>query len=344
MATLKDIAERAGISVTAASLAIRDHRTISIETKRRVWEAQEKLGYKTDLLRRSLRQDSAPGRTGNIGFLLIERPFNTPAYSSFFESLANHAAARKLRSIYLSAKLSDLHAGKFPLPLTDRQVDGLVVSGLYDEAAHRALSKLNIPIVVMGNYELGLEPWAACELDLSQGMRLLVTRLKELGHSRLGLISFTTIETEFTWQLRCSYLRALSVAGLTNAGIGEEDETMKVRRGTRKLLEAPDRPTALILPSETAAVEVYDACEQAGLSIPKDLSVVSFGCGGYVIRPTVASVQPHHGQIGSEIVRKLTRLIEEPGQLPTRELVSMRFVGGGSVGRCPALTQRSRRG
>lgn len=332
MATLKEIADSVGISVSTASMAVRDHRSISIETKRKVWEAQEKLGYKLHLKPRqsSRRQNETEEDTKNIAFLLVDREFDDPAYSRTFQGVAKGVSMRDWRSIFVSATLQEMRAGEFPSAIKNREVDGIIVTGLYDEVAHEKLSSLGIPMITLGNYRLGDEPWAACELDLACGMRLLMGRLGEQNHRRFGLL-LRNGKTEYEQQLRQCYLREISVRNYENVEIGMECENGSLRNAIRHVLDSPVRPTALILASDTFSEEVYDVCDTLKLKIPADISIAGFGDGRHIVRPSLATIQTQGQDLGMAALEKLARNIENPDIFPTRELFPMSLVPGGSM-------------
>ncbi|CAN5792642.1 LacI family DNA-binding transcriptional regulator [soil metagenome] len=332
MVTLKDIAISAGVSVSAASLAIRDHRSISMETKQRVWTAQEKLGYHRHAQGRFKRKTSKSGAaTRNIAFLLVGRQFKDLAYADDFEAIANRASHEGFLPIYLSAKPEDMRDGVFPPPLKNREVDGIIVSGLYDEAEHQQLKRLGIPIVVLGIYDLGSEPWAACEVDYRAAIRLMIDRVSESGHRRLGLLSCPSA-LEAHDQINKTYLQRVAKKGLINAGVANVEGGMDIRDSLTSLLDRPDRPTALILPLMGEALHAYEVCRELGLSIPEDISIVCYGCGDRSIRPTLASVQACREDVAQSAVAKLTHIMENPDRPLTREIFPMQFIPGGSIG------------
>ncbi|MFV0414982.1 MAG: LacI family DNA-binding transcriptional regulator [Chthoniobacterales bacterium] len=329
MSTLREIAKHAGVSVSTASMAVRDHRSINIKTKQRVWEAQEKLGYRLNLRPRPVRAGVASG-VKNIVFLLVGRQFDDPVYTQVFQGVARMAEAHNGRLIFTPASLSQLHKGTFPSVIQNREVDGIIVSGVYDEKAHRNLAKLGIPTVVFGNYKLGDEPWAACEFNLSQGMHLLTKRLADLGHLNFGML-FRNIQTEYEIKLQHWYLREINEGGYQNAGIALESEHGSFLKATHSLLDTPTRPTALVLATDTIVEDVYTACEQKNLRIPEDISIIAFGQNNYKVRPSLATVRSIGEDVGAIATEKLIRLIENPATIPTRELFPMCIVPGGSI-------------
>lgn len=332
MSTLRDIAEFAGVSISTASMAVRDHHAISIGTKRRVWKAQEKFGYRTNLKPRQIFRENGkdPNDVVTVAFLLIDREFSDPAYSQTFHGISQRVAQRDWRCIYLHTTLEELRKGILPSAIRNREVNGLIVTGLYDEDTHKYLSRQGIPLVVYGNYQLGEEPWSACEADIAQGMRLLVRRMKASGYRRFGLLTRDG-STAYERTMRSCYLEEMAEEGCIDTGIGLVSEHSGMKDTCRDMLSSDNRPDVLILVSCTFAQDVYEVCEELALRIPDDLGVIAFGKGLHILTPTLASVQIDPVDCGVRCLEKLAGLIEEPAATPTRESFPMRFVSGGSI-------------
>jgi DNA-binding LacI/PurR family transcriptional regulator len=91
--TLQDIAREAGVSIATASMALNDHPSISAKTKARIYEIQQRLGYRPNRFARQLRKrvsgsKDSPLTTGNLAFLLIDRSLEDPAYSPFLQGIS----------------------------------------------------------------------------------------------------------------------------------------------------------------------------------------------------------------------------------------------------------------
>lgn len=325
MATLKDIARHVSLSVSAVSLALRDHPSISEDTKKRVREAKKKLGYQVK-----------SKTNGSIAFVLLDRGFDTFIYARAFQSIGEKATECDLQPIYLSLSHDAVMRGEFPLVLQNRKVDGMIVSGAYDERVHEQLKGLGIPIVVLGNYQLGFEPWASCEVDLFEGMRMLIHKLAGLGHRRIGLLTCTPDQREFGHQIRQHFMNAVAEFGLQATGEAcehdyeEAGESTRLQQATARLLAGNPAPTAIV--AERANVEVFEQCSREGIHVPNDLSLVSLGAINYQTRPSLATLESDPAEMGRGAFEKLQRMIEKPGCATTREFFPMRLLLGDSLG------------
>lgn len=327
MITLKDLAQHVGISVSAVSMALRDHSSIGEETKRKVWAAKEALGYQVK---------SKP--SGNVAFILFDRGFEHPVYARFFQSIGDMALKQEMHPVYLSLESDAFVKDKLPPILKRRNVDGIIVSGVYTEEAHQRLLQLDIPLVALGNYQLGNTPCAACEVDLAGGVRLMVSTLAELGHRRVGLVVSTPPEREYGRQIRDLYLKALQSFNLVSAGIASEEEHipspfqegLALKRAVGALIQQDQPPTALVV--EKANIFIYDACEELGLRIPKDISIISLGKANYEMRPPLSVVESDPEEMGRGAFEKLRRLMDDPNTSLTREVFPMKLNAGKSIG------------
>lgn len=322
MVTLKDIAKHVGISVSATSMALRNDESIGRETRRRVWEAKEALGY---VVR------SKP--SGNIAFVLLDRGFDSMVYARFFQRIGELAATRQQQPLYLALSSSDVVNGVLPPILEKRGVDGMIVSGVYDEASHKVLSGLDIPLVALGNYQLG-DAWAACETDVVGGMMMAVQTLAQLGHRRIALMASSHESREFGQQVRRGFTQALSRLGLPAGRIADEgelhsSEESNLAAGIRSLLGSSEPPTALIV--EKANAQIYDACEELGLRVPADVSIIALGRPECQLRPALTTVESDPAQCAWGAFEKLQRLIAKPSTPRTREIFGMHLVPGQSI-------------
>lgn len=340
MATLKDIAKHVGVSISAASLALRDHHSISLETKRKIWAAQEALGY-----RAPLRIPDALGSKGKkqktalrkIAFLLVDRKFQNTGYGSLFQNVADISTQRHWRSMYVSASLKDLREGHLPPLLKSGEIDGIIVSGAYDSTAHQHVRKLGIPMIVYGRYELGDDPWASVEIDFSHGANIFASRMAAFGHTRCGLVIKGDVITDNNYRayILGSVKKAVADKNLDLIGIASvipHPDYLSVEELLRR------KTTAILISGPAQAVHTYEVCRTAGLRIPDDVSVMSlYSAEHCLISPSLAYIT---AESGTErlVVEKLDRLMDDPDMLKTREIVPKRFCPGGSIGLCPGFT------
>lgn len=328
MVTLKDVAKEAGISVAATSMAIRDHRSISEETKRRVWDVQLRLGYSLRP-RRNKKGPNDGNLLKNAAFVLIDRTFQDTAYSHIFQGIATASVEREVSPIYLSLRHEELADGQMPAVLRNRQVGGIIVSGNYDMQVHELFERLGLPLVVLGNYRLPGKSFASCESDIDQGIASMVSHFHELGHRRVGLIQ----NTKAIWYEQQILHYFQTEASRLHLEYAHQviSEAGSVALAMERLSSSPHRPTAILVTDEHALVEVQDAAARLGLEVPRDLSVGVLGVAEKSSsRPVFTSVAVDSQRLGKLALNKLIHQIENPEVIQSREIFPMKFIQGRS--------------
>lgn len=259
---LRDVAEAAGVNPSIASRVLNDDPTLSArpETRSRVRDAARRLGYTPNAFARGLKLQ----QTGTLALVL-------PAISVTGNwQLAQYAERRAAHHgrVLLLADLDDFarSGDAYRHIVLERRVDGLVVSGATaDDRLIGVLSGHRIPLVVFGRRSTR----ALCvTADDDAAAVLAVDHLARLGHARIGAI-VTSRDNE-------AVARALAAR---NGGHGRPlraDQTEEGGfRAATALLGRRHRPTALIMASVAQAIGAIAAIRAAGLSVPRDISVVA---------------------------------------------------------------------
>lgn len=339
MATLRDIAQHIGISVSTVSLALRDHPSISLQTKRKAWEAQELLGYRKPLKTPSFLNGEGKdlgGAMRDIAFVTIDRTLENASYQASFHRIATEARQRQWRAFYVSVSSGELREDSIPAELFAGNVDGIIVSGLVDAVSYARLSQLGVPVVVLGPYDLGNEPWMACEPDFRHGAKLVLEKLAGYGHKRIGLVAATP-QTPYKEFLTECFMRELVRRDMKLAGETAVQADGIASAGWEKIQNLLAlKPTALVLLTDFMAPMVYTACEARGMKIPADISIISFYGQGkdVILNPPLTRL--HVGEdFSNTCVEKLERLMNNPDAPKTRELFPYRLLPGESVASPP---------
>ena len=267
---LREVAARAGISISTASRALSGHPDIGEETRARVVEAVRELGYEPNLLARGLRQ----GATHTIGFLV--RDLASVDVSEIVQG-AEVALREQGYSVLLtnSEDRAELDAEHVRL-LAARRVDGMLLL-LADEnarATRASLSRLRVPMVAIDR-ELPLRFAASAALvDYRGGMRAVAEYLHGLGHRRIALVGAPPAirpgrESAAALQAAGAEL-GLEIQvedGPVDGGVRGRGDGAPARRG-----RAADARSS---PAPTARCSACCArCAAAGLRVPRDVSVL----------------------------------------------------------------------
>jgi DNA-binding LacI/PurR family transcriptional regulator len=266
--TIRDVAERAGVSKSLVSLVLQGASNVSETRRRAVLEAMEELGYRPNRLARSL---SAP-RTSTVGVLLND--LRNPWFVELLEGLTATVHAAGVSPV-LADSYTDRRVGRRSVEaLLEQRVDGLVVVGTTSETpAIEAAAAAGLPVVLAGTREPHLPRVDVVVNDDEAGARQATEHLLALGHRR---ITHLQGPGEIAELRRAGYGAAMRAAGLepcvVAGGMSEESGYAAARR----LLTAPGWPTAILAFNDIAAIGVLSAAADHGLSVPGDLSVVGY--------------------------------------------------------------------
>ena len=177
--TLKDVARRAGVSSATVSYVLNGKRTISEDTKRRVREAIEELDYVPDLAARGLsRRDSML-----IGVVVPQTEpgdrlmFQNSFYSEVLGSIEYYA---RQRGYHILISATDANESYLTLA-KQRNLDGIIVIGMYPDEFYQQMKKTQIPIVLIDSY-CNDHYYNNIRIDDAYGSYLATRHLLECGH------------------------------------------------------------------------------------------------------------------------------------------------------------------
>ncbi|MGE5529801.1 MAG: LacI family DNA-binding transcriptional regulator [Patescibacteria group bacterium] len=272
MATIKDVANEAGVSIATVSRILNQTGWGSAATRARVMEASKKLGYQPNSLARSM----VKGKAGTIALVIpdVRNPFFTDAARGV-EDVANKYDYR----VMLCNTDENLDKQrKYLEALRSKIVDGFIISVASEE--DRELKKIvrdNIPFVFIDRICPSI-PADAIVVDNRNGSFKAVSHLLGLGHRHIALIAGKRDTLPGRERLQ-GYLDAHAQAGL------EADERF-IRDGgfttdggfqaMAALLSLADRPTAVFVSNNTMTIGCLRALAQAKIKIPEQMAVVGF--------------------------------------------------------------------
>jgi LacI family transcriptional regulator len=325
--TIRDVADRAGVSVATVSKVLNDRHGVAAATLARVREVIDELGYESSLVARSLRNH----RTNVIGILVwaIE-PFSAELLKG---------AARAVREsgyelvVYSAGGEGAEHVGWERRYLS--RLSGTLIDGAVIVTPTEVTSQLDAPVVTVDPHaggEQGEQGVPTVGSDNFHGARLATEHLLELGHRRIGFLGRPPRDLESSRQREQGYRSALQAAGLavdpdlvTVAGYDEATS----REATLRLLRQPEPPTAIFAANDLSAISTIDVAMTLGMRVPEDLSIVGFDNvpESVMARPALTTVDQAIQLMGQRAVEMLLEILagHEPARrhvlLPTRLVV-----------------------
>ncbi|MBZ2195491.1 LacI family DNA-binding transcriptional regulator [Ruania sp. N2-46] len=355
-ATIADVAAAAGVSTSTASLVYRRSERVLPDTRARILAAAEQLGYQgPDPVASSLRS----GRSGIIGIVIAERvrqAFQNPVAVATMDGLSDVLDGEGFGQLLLSGG-AEPPEGR-PNPLRMLPVDAVVFATRGEEFDHLLplVRARGVPIVgIEGPHAEGV---ILVEVDDVGGMAAMAAHVAELGHRRVGVVMRTTrlgrdgapgpVEPIGT---RLEHISNRTIRGRLEAVQSVFGDALRVESGGRdvaagaaaalKLLDRPDRPTAVLAQNDALAAGVLQAAATLGLEVPRDLTVTGFdGVDmAWLGRHLTTVRQPLHerGRRAGELVSALLR----GEDVPSSTLLPVELIAGETAGP-PPVDRRAR--
>lgn len=331
MTTMRDVAERAGVSLTTVSHVINRTRFVSDDVTTRVQQAMEDLNYRPNELARSLRR----GQTKTLGLILPD------SANPYFAEIG-HAIEATSSTLGYNVILCNTHGAEdqeehYINVLRNKQVDGIIFVATGDKAS--SISDTlgeNFPILLVDRELVGVHTDVII-VDNHQGGLLATRHLLELGHRRVACISGPSTVRPSAERIS-GYIQALEEYGLafdSNLFRTGDFHPNSGYLAALDLLQQPDPPTAIFTCNDLMAIGVIRAASETGCSIPADLALVGFDnieLAEYTIPPLTTISQPIEW-MGEIAAKKLIQRIEEEDSMePTRQLLPVELVVRGSSG------------
>ena len=330
MASIKDVAAEAGVSVATVSRVLNSHPSVSPAARARVIAAIESLGYRPNAVARSLRTD----QTRTLG-LVISDVLN-PYFTALARSVEEAARALGYSVIIGNAderpELQDHHVRT----LLDRRIDGLLVSPT-DGGSPLILdaARSGTPMVFVDRWIPGVDV-PVVRADGREAVRDLVAHLHGLGHRRLAIIAGPAATTTGSERVE-AFREALAAYGLElpDAYIGQGDfQADSGRRATESFLALPE-PPQVIFADNLMALGALDAIRAHGLRVPHDIGLAAFDDIPWFVHtdPPITAIAQPTGDLGRAAVRALADRIE--GRRPQSVTLPARLVVRRSCGESP---------
>lgn len=346
--TLKQLAQHSGVSVPTISQILNDkgHR-YSTETCEKVLRAVKELGYRPNSSARAIRL----GRFNCAALLL-----STEANRSFLPPVL-------LRGIHDGLAEKDMHLSLAMLPdeqLTSQafvpklmrqwMADGLLIN--YHVHAPSRLQELIVEYKLPAVWINTPQEADAVSPDDCQGMRMLTERMITLGHRHIAYADLTSSDDRDPEHISVNerfagYSLAMKTAGLERRIIRPHSKLEPSERApfAEQELLRPARPTAVVCYSNTSALVMLQAATQAGLRVPRALSIATVS--EHIVEdsgvPITTGIIPWV-EVGKAATRMLAEKIADISlHIPSRKIEYTEILGNSSVAPAPGVSNWSLR-
>lgn len=339
MATIKDVAREAGVSVATVSRVFNDSGRVNIDTGHRVRVVAERLRFWPNGVARSL----ITNRTHAIGVLLPD------LHGEFFSEVIRGidlAARREGLHVLVSSSHSDTHELVAALRTMRGRIDGLIIMAPEPESvpAIRA-GAWDCPVVLLGpgGETHDFDTVALANFD---GAYAVVRHLQRFGHRRIATIAGPAGNRDAQQRLE-GYRAAMREAGVHHTRTLEMRGDFTERsgyQGVEALLKLSPRPTALFVANDVMAVGVLGALRDADLRVPRDMAVVGFDDIAIArhLTPPLTTVHVDAYQLGERALQRLlSRGRGKPAPSHSHEVLPTWLVVRVSCGATPVEGRRA---
>lgn len=327
---IRDVAAAAGVSITTVSHALNDKGRLTEETRRRVREVADRLGYKPSPLARGL----AGGRTGMLALTVsaIDDLTFTVGDFDYFMQVMNAATSAALERGF---SLTLVPASSRRRVLEQLPVDGaIVMDPVPGDEIVDLLSEGDVALVTTGRLPDG--PSAGCWVDNDHmaGTRAMIEHLADEGASRIALLTGPpaqsyTIDTLEAFHATCQDLGLEAIVETVTDSLNEGGAFA----AASNLFASTRPPDAIYATLDRLALGALLAAEAKGIRVPHDLRVA--GCtdshAARASRPSLTALSLDPERIGTEAVDLLVTLVEKRTPAEPHRIVPFTVIPRGST-------------
>ena len=311
MVSMKDISAVCGVSVATVSKALNDQSDIGQETKKRIRQVAEEMGYFPNTAAKMLKTN----RSYNIGVLFNHEDYSglTHDYYAFvLDSLKRTVEDKGYDLTFVNTSMRRTGAASCLEHCKSRGFDGVAVicTDFYSPEILQ-LVRGSIPVVTLDHLFNNV---CAVMSNNVQGMKELLTYIHKKGHCRVAYIHGA--DSAVTQSRLSSFYRTAAQLGLTIPDeyirMSPYRDTNGTYKETMKLLELRKPPTCILYPDDFSAFGGFNAIKERGLRIPDDISIAGYD-GIRIARhiePTLTTLRQDTEELGKMVGEKLLSLIE----------------------------------
>lgn len=268
--TIRQVADHAGVSVSAVSKVMRDAYGVSEHLRARVRASIHELKYRPLSSARGMR-----GRTYTIGLILPD--IRNPLFADILDGVGAELRGTQYQVVVGITESSIGEPAVFE-SMIDRQVDGIIVVGTALDEVHLQGLASRLPLVAIGYHPIDKVDFDTVNNDDQEGARLAVRHLMGNGFDNIAMLSlsggYSTVVAKRELGYRLEMIEADAGTSINIVRVGAK--YADVERGTLELLRSPSRPAAIFCWSDHIAYAVASVAAGTGLAIPTDLAIVAY--------------------------------------------------------------------
>lgn len=332
MVTVKDIAEKCGVSTATVSKALNGYGDISAKTAERIRAVAKEMKYTPNVAARQLKTNASH----TIG-VLFEDDTHVGLTHEFFAAILNAAKTEAEKEGYDILFISRNIAGRrasFLEHARYRSCDGVLIANMvYTRDEIRDLIYSEIPTVTI---DYSYNDHSSVLSSNVEGAYELTKYIISMGHRKIAFIHGEN--TSVTKKRLIGFYRALTEAGITipDRYVIEANyhNPESARIAAQRVLNLPDRPTCIMFPDDYSFIGCRGTLSAYGLSVPEDISIAGYDgiAMAKAMYPPITTYAQDMESMGKRAVQKLIEIIENPKTCRPEEIeIKGRLIEGATV-------------
>ncbi len=308
--TIYDVAREANVSMATVSRVVNGNPNVKPATRKKVNDVIERLGYRPNAVARGL----ASKKTTTVGVIIPD--ISSIFYAELARGIEDIATMYKYNIILSNSDANQEKESHLIQTMLGKQVDGVVFmsSNITDEHIEE-LKKSPVPVVLAGTVE-DTEQIPSVNIDYRQAVKDAVAFFKENGHERIAVVTGPSTDAITVKEILPGYREALETAGLSfnEDCVVETDSSYDSGiEALNQLADLNERPTAIYVCSDEAALGIIHAANDRGIQIPEELEVISSDNTrlSLMVRPRLSTIVQPLYDIGAVSMRLLTKLMNK---------------------------------
>lgn len=297
MVTIKDVAKKAGVSISTASYALNDHPNVNAKTRERILKIAEELNYYPNASARNLKTR----KTGNVGFLIYG--FDGPIFGDILEGV-NEELQRMNYSIIVSSGQSSV------IILKERQVDAAIIfdSNLNEEVIKNYAD--NAPVILLDR-DLKYKNIHVSRVDNKNLVKTLIKEVIARGYKKISYLAGPK-DSPSNIERYAGFLEELKENNIEMFAHYQGDFTTKrAYEVGLEIAELTEKPDFIYCGNDETAVGLLKGLQEKGIKIPQEIGIAGFDgilLGEYVT-PSISTIEIDYKEWGHQLADYVISLL-----------------------------------
>jgi LacI family transcriptional regulator, fructose operon transcriptional repressor len=323
MNSIKDVAQKAGVSISTVSRVLSNKPYVSDDVRDRVMQAVQELDYRPNQVARSLRSQQST----SLGLIVSDvcNPFFTDVSRA-----VEDCAYEKGYSVFLCNSDENEKKERFYLQeMIDKNVAGVILSPTQKASENFTGLNVNLPVVVYDRSVKGMDVDTIL-IDNRDSAFQLTNHLIENGYKRIAGI-FCNVPTGY--ERRTGFEKAMTKANFDPPPIIMTQTRIEAGyEAAKKLLSQSPRPDALFTSDNLVLAGAMQAVNELGISVPEEIGLVGYDDVAWMtlVKPTMTIIRQPTDQIARMAVDLIMQRIENPKRPPLQVILKGQLVIRGS--------------